>query len=118
MQIIQLELSHDHFFCPATGKRITGPNSYEASPAQVGMWISEIMESPEIADPALESQWNRYVEALAEDDFIEVEGFLQSLEMPNHVCFEITTSGMACGPCSSTVWYVIDMDYDMACESA
>jgi hypothetical protein len=110
MQIIQLELSHDNFFCPATGQRITGPQSYEASPAQVGMWIGEIITEPEIASPELDAQWTRYEEQLSDDGGVDIENFLRSLNMPNHVCFEITTSGMACGPVSSSVWYVINMD--------
>ena len=111
MVIIQLDLSHDHFFCPVTGQRITGPQTYEASPAQAGMWIGEIIDDPEITSPELEAKWKHYEAHVSEEDGIEIEAFLESVELPNHVCFEITTSGIACGPCSSTVWYVIDMDY-------
>ena len=111
MEIIQLELSHDNFFCPVTGQRITGPESYEASPAQAGMWIGMLITEPEIASPELEAQWKRYEDRLSEDDGVEIEAFLQSVELPSHICFEITTSGMACGPTSSTAWYVIDMDH-------
>ena len=36
-------------------------------------------------------------------------GFLQSLDRPNWVAFEITTCGMACGPVWSTAWTVLDL---------
>ena len=111
MQIIQLELDHDNFFCPVNGQRITGSQSYEASPAQLGMWVDLVIDEPEINSPELEAKWQHYVEQLAEDDFTVMAEFFEAIDLPNHVCFEITTSGMACGPVSSTAWFVIDMDY-------
>ena len=104
-----------HFFCPATGQRITGPESYDPSPALVGAWHSEGVDSPEIYHPELEERWNSYAEKTHEaDEFFDVPDFLSSTSLGNLVCFEITTCGIACGPSSSTVWYVIDMDYDPA----
>jgi hypothetical protein len=41
------------------------------------------------------------------DELIE---FLKAYKAPTWAVFEITTSGMACGPVSSTVWMVVDLD--------
>jgi hypothetical protein len=42
--------------------------------------------------------------------------FLQSLDPPNWVAFEITTCGMACGPVWSTAWTVLDLSGSEACD--
>ena len=80
MQIIQLEVDHDNFFCPVTGQRITGSQSYEASPAQLGMWVDLVIDEPEINSPELDAKWQHYVEQLAEDDFIVMAEFLQTID--------------------------------------
>jgi hypothetical protein len=45
MQILALELSHFNFFCPVTGQRISAPGGYQASPAQVGLWLGGLLGS-------------------------------------------------------------------------
>ena len=77
------------------------------------MWHFEILEEPEIYSPTLESAWHKYFDALDfDEDDLELEEFLAKLDYPNHVCFCITTHGMACGPTIQVVWYVINMDYE------
>ena len=47
-----------------------------------------------------------------EDGLSNVERFLAAIkDKPNLVVFTITTSGIACGPVSSTVHICINMDY-------
>lgn len=76
------------------------------------MWHCEILDEPEINHSELEQLWKEYVSKTDQaDEFLEVPDFLASVSFENLVCFEITTHGMACGPVSSTVWFVIDMDY-------
>lgn len=119
MQIIKLDLSHHNFFCPVTGQRITSYNSYQPSPALAAMWHSEIVDMPEIYNAKLEKAWEKYSEKVEQDnDYLEVADFIVSNSIDNLICFEFTTHGMACGPVSSTVWYVIDMDYEADDESA
>ena len=43
----------------------------------------------------------------------KLEKFLNEYDEPNYVAFEITTGGIACGPISSTVVLVINMDADL-----
>ena len=111
MQILALELSHVNVFCPVTGQRISGPESYKASPAQVGLWLGGLLEQPEIRCAVLQAAWERYAAQVPEDSYLEMGAFLQSVELPNFVCFAITQSGICGGPYSSTVWHVFDMDY-------
>jgi hypothetical protein len=114
MQYIKLNLDSDDFFCPATGAPITTEEAYEASPAQVGMWHCEVLEEPEIHSDELETAWTNYMQNLDEEDYFEMEEFLASLDLKNHVCFEITTRGIACGPVITTVWFVIDLGHETA----
>ena len=42
-------------------------------------------------------------------DDLDVAAFLESVEQPGWVAFEITTCGMACGPVWETTWTVLDL---------
>ena len=115
MHHVQLDLSHDNFYCPATGFHMLSAEHYEASPATLFVY-------PEDAG---EFEWySREFEKLeatintedvvdeCEDGLSNVERFLAALkDKPNLVVFTITTSGIACGPVSSTVHICINMDY-------
>lgn len=129
MQIVHLRLPHSNFFCPVTGQQITGEGLYEPSPALMGVWHCELIDEPEIFDPLLEGEWEGYcagigsggdedVEEAVEEDFdedgeLDVEAFLSRIENENWVCFAITTTEFACGPVDSTMWFVMDMNYDL-----
>ena len=111
MQIVELALEHPNFFCPITGKRITGDEEYNRSPAQIGLFISEVPDDPEIYDPSLQSQWDAYLAKVeASDDFLSIADFLRGINNSGWVAFAITTSGIACGPVSSTAWYVFNVN--------
>jgi hypothetical protein len=65
----------------------------------------------------LKPLWQAHLEAQeAEDEGADVVRFLQSLDPPNWVAFEITTCGMACGPVWSTAWTVLDLSGSEACD--
>ena len=51
MQILALELSHFNFFCPVTGQQISGSETYQASPAQVGLWLGGLLECGKLRTP-------------------------------------------------------------------
>ncbi len=115
MQHVQLDLSHDNFYCPVTGFHMLSEEHYEASPATLFVYVEDAGEfewySQELEE--LESTVNteEIVDECA-DGLSEVERFLLAIQdKPNLVVFTITTSGIACGPVSSTVHIGIDMDY-------
>ena len=111
MQLIELDLGHSNFFCPATGQQIVSEDFFEPSPATRGVWNDEMTEEPQNLSDEMEDLWNAYVDGIDEDEnWIELPDFLRGVDQPNWVTFAITTSGLACGPVSSTVWIVIDMD--------
>ena len=111
MQILALELSHCSLFCPVTGQQISAHGAYQASPAQMGLWLGGLLEQPEISCAKLQAAWKVYATEHAADTGIYFDAFLQSVELPNYVCFAITQSGIRSSLYSSTVWYVFDMDY-------
>jgi hypothetical protein len=55
-------------------------------------------------------RWN----GAADDEYIDiwklVEQFLMEYDNPNWIVYECTFSGMACGPVSTTVYYVVKSD--------
>jgi hypothetical protein len=51
-----------------------------------------------------------------EDDTVgaeELESFLRNYPAPNWSVFEIITRSMSCGPISSTVWLVVDLNTEL-----
>ena len=115
MHHVQLDLNHDYFYCPATGFLNLNSAYYEASPATLFVypeddgefeWYSREFEK-------LEATINTEdVVDECEDGLSNVERFLAAIkDKPNLVVFTITTSGIACGPFSSTVHICINMDY-------
>lgn len=118
MEIIALELSHFNLFCPVTGQRISGPATYQASPAQVGLWLGGLIEQPEISCAELQAAWERYADGRGEDLGIDLDAFLLSIALPNYVCFAVTLPEISCDRESSTVWYVFNMDYVAPADAA
>ena len=112
-----LHLSHFNFFCPATGAQILGDELCDDSvPTVMGYWVDLALEDPVLKNPDLAAAWDDYSTIYAakyedempgSDELIE---FLKAYKAPTWAVFEITTSGMACGPVSSTVWMVVDLD--------
>ena len=111
MQIIDLELDHNNFYCPVTGSKILSEDSFDSCPSLQGLWTNH-SEEPETLQGELEKLWKVYLEKLDEDDFHDVPEFLKSVDNNDFVAFAVTTGGMACGPVSSTVWLVIDMNHN------
>ena len=110
MQILDLNLSHNNFYCPVTGHRISGPQLYDSSPALVGMWLGDMLEEPEIKDTKLENSYDDYLKQIdKENGMWDIDEFLGGFENPDFVVFKITTDGVGHYP---TVWFAINMDYE------
>jgi len=111
MQLIQLDLDNWNFFCPATGRPVYREDGEPNTPTFRGGWCDEVPEEPLDLAEELRPLWNAHLEAQeAADEGADVAAFLQSIERPNWVAFEITTRGMACGPVWSTAWTVLDLN--------
>jgi hypothetical protein len=111
MQLIRLEHGHWNFFCPVTGKEVYKEEGGINAETFRGGWHHEVPDEPVDLAPQLQDAWAAYTAKVeAEDENYDVAGFLSSVEQPGWVAFEITTSGMACGPVSETTWTVLDLN--------
>ena len=111
MQLIQLERDDWNFFCPATGEPVFKENGEPNAKTVRGFWCHEVPEQPELLCDELQLQWAAHLAIQdAADESVDVVAFLKSVDMPCWVAFEITTSGMACGPVSETTWTVLDLN--------
>ncbi len=123
MQEVQLNLSHNNFYCPVTGQQICGDE--EANPKVPSIrfiYIPEVGEF-ETIHPDLETLADQIRNELAakeeeDEDFCEefFDVFKEALKKDEAndslVIYSITTSGIACGPVSETIHIGIDMDYE------
>lgn len=123
----------NRMFCPSTNEIIFAPGYEEINDdadAFIAYWHGEVMEEPSITDEKLKADWNEFFEKWNEagDDDLDiwdaVEKFLTNYENPDWIVYECTFYGMACGPTSTNVYYVVkagtviedDPDYDEEAE--
>jgi len=111
MQLIRLEHGHWNFFCPVTGKEVYKEEGGSNAATFRGGWHHEVPDEPLDLAPELQEAWAAYTAKVeAAEEHLDVAAFLQSLEQPGWVAFEITTSSMACGPVWETTWTVLDLN--------
>jgi hypothetical protein len=119
MNYCSFDLGHFNLFCPATGEIICGPNEVnEKAKSLRGFWIGDVLEEPTIPDAKLRSAWRKAVKEADGADSLMLERFLRGYAAPTWCAFAITTSGMACGPVSSTAWFVLDLDVEIETETS
>ena len=111
-------MEYDRMYCPSTNEVIFAPNYeeiYDGAEAFIAYWHGEVLDEPTITDDNLATAWQNYQEIwdelLDEFDVYElVEQFLRDYENPEWIVLECTFHGMACGPVSTTVYYVVKAD--------
>ena len=115
MHHVQLDLNHDNFYCPATGFHMLSAEHYEASSATLFVYHEDTGEFEWYSREFEKLEATINTEDVVDECEVElsnVERFLAAIkDKPNLVVFTITTSGIACGPVSSTVHICINMDY-------
>jgi len=116
MQLLDLELDHFNFYCPATGEQILSDDDCnDNAKSFVGYWLDEFMTEPTIKNKQLAADWEKFYDELEEKHnrepkYNEVEQFLIDYPQQNWVIYKITNCGMACGPVCNTVFIVLDMN--------
>jgi hypothetical protein len=112
------EMSVDRMYCPSTDELIFAPDYEEineSADAFIAYWHGEVLDQPEIKDTKLKAAWDKYFEKWDElyeelDPFEIVEKFLKSYRNAKWKVLKCTFHGMACGPISTTVYYVVKAD--------
>jgi hypothetical protein len=120
MKIIKCspEMDTDRMYCPSTDETIFAPyyeEINENAEAFIAYWHGEVLDQPSITDEKLKAAWEKYFEKwdeLAEEllPFEIVEKFLKSYRISKWKVLECTFHGMACGPVSTTIYYVVKAD--------
>jgi hypothetical protein len=105
-------------YCPSTDEVIFAPyyeEINENAEAFIAYWHGEVLDQPSITNEKLKAAWEKYFknwDALNEelDPFEIVEKFLKSYKNSKWKVLECAFHGMACGPVSTTVYYVVKAD--------
>lgn len=106
MQLLRLEHGHWNFFCPVTGKEVYKEEGGTNADTFRGGWHHEVPSEPLNLAPELQEAWAAYTAKVeAEDESLDVAAFLESVEQPGWVAFEVST----CGIGSETTWTVLDL---------
>ncbi|MDG0994807.1 MAG: hypothetical protein P8O22_08740 [Akkermansiaceae bacterium] len=62
MHIIDLNLDHWNFFCPATGHKIQADGEEPNFTSSLkGVWVEETPNNPQIKDSCLQHAWNKFI---------------------------------------------------------
>jgi hypothetical protein len=115
MKIIKIESSNHKMLNPKTGEIIIDEEGLKESPSLIAYWVDEVIREPGIYNDELKQTWKDFVIKYEEeeDDFPDFEAlysFLEKYESADWIVYEITLSGIACGPYSTTAWHVVNKD--------
>lgn len=104
-----------NLFCPVTGQRMLGEETFSQSPATRFVYVDDISEFEMIAPPFQEI-WDEVSATETEADYEDglCARFCERVaeQFPSVVIFDLTSHGMACGPASSRVIIGIDLAYN------
>jgi hypothetical protein len=115
MIIYNLNYSEYKIFNPTTGEVIVHHDCDDDASSLIAYWINGIIDEPLIKNEELNKAWETYVDKYKKDNDIypgyeELYKFLEGYDNPEWLGFEITSNGIACGPVSFTVVYIVDKD--------
>lgn len=115
MKINYSDHSNYKMFNPITGDVIVEWECDDDATSLIAYWVDECFNEPVIKDEVLKESWETYVEKFENENedtpfFEELETFIKDYETSVWIAHKITTCGMACGPVSNTVLFVVDKD--------
>jgi hypothetical protein len=106
---MELRLSHNNFFCPATGKKIFYEEDCDETVESLkAYWCDLFFDEPFIKDNELKANWLAFVAKYQEENegcdpnAVALEKFLREYDETNWVVFRFGGH--------STAWHIIDMD--------
>ena len=112
------DMDVDRMYCTSTDEVIFAPG-YETinedAEAFIAYWHGAVLDEPLITDNKLESAWNEYFESCGNslgicEKWETVEKFFREYDNATWMVYECTFYGMACGPTTTTVYYVVKAD--------
>ena len=98
MKTISIALHNDDFFCPFTGQRILGPETYNRSSSLIGLWHYDNIREPDLHDIELMAEWETFLNGRGHfqlDEFFEHvkndDWYVFILNSKTAGCAELTT---------------------------
>lgn len=115
MEIYRLDSSNYKIFNQSSSETIVDEECDDNAKSLIAYWLDDSIESPIIKNETLKTGWEAFVIKFKQDDgnFLYWEDlitFLEEYNSPEWIGYEITSYGIACGPVSYTVVYVVDKD--------
>ena len=107
MKSVTLTLKHDNFFCPFSGQKILGPETYNRSPALIGLWQFDNILEPDIHDIELLAEWESFRN---ERGHFQIEEFFAAVQKEEWIAFLLTNESKGCRE-STTIALVINGNY-------
>lgn len=103
-------------FNPITGEVIVDEECHNDAKSLKGYWLCDLLDEPVINDDKLRTAWEGFVESLNKDNrgnplsWVALNKFLQEIDNPLWIGYEITSTGIAYGTVGYTAVFVIDKD--------
>ena len=117
MQVIKYERWDENLFCPVTGTAVFNETGEPQAPTVRGVWVADVVDEPTSLHDDLQQTWERYVaRPEVEEDGIDMDTFLGSVQEEGWVAFRVTSNGFACGPVSQTIWVVLDLQLELEAD--
>jgi hypothetical protein len=116
MEIYSFDYSNYKMSNLHTGEVIVEEECNDDAKSLKGYWIGGFLNEPIINDKALKTAWEAFVENFNKDNlgtpfcWDALDKFLEGFNNPSWIGYEITSSGIACGPIDYTVVYIVDKD--------
>jgi hypothetical protein len=127
MQKVLLNYDNPNFFCPITGVQILSENDANLSPACVFLYCDIDFETFDSNNPDIQQAYDKILESMHDTDsnelyekydYIPFSYFINEVfeKKDHYILFELTSSGMSCGPSCNTTYIVIDTSYEEALD--
>jgi hypothetical protein len=116
MKICSFNYSNFKMFNPITGEVIVEEECRNDAKSLKGYWLCDLLDEPVINEDKLRTAWEDFMENYIKDNqgipfsWDAVEKFLENLDNPLWIAYEVTSTGIACGPVSFTDVFIVDKD--------
>lgn len=113
MEIYRLDSSNYKMLNPTSGEVIVDEECADNATSLIAYWFDDSIDNPVINNETLKTAWDAFVGNQDDGNFLYWEDlieFLETYDSPGWIGYEITSSGIACGPVSYTVVYIVEKD--------
>ena len=101
---------------PSTSEVIVDEECNDDAKSLIGYWLGGFLDEPHINNETLKLAWEAFVGKSNIDiahslySWDALGKFLEEYDNPEWIGYEITSSGIACGPISFTEVFIVDKD--------